>query len=1497
MVHFATLILSFVFGFVNPAASEVYYITTGPRDPSCPGRCLTLSQFATNISHLLDPNTTLIFLPGTHHLNSTVLKIANLDYFAMQSENSTAHIVCENYSSVHFNHSQCIEITNLEFIGCGENHVQSVVEFVVQDTTFKGKEYGGTALILIETTAQVVNSTFMSNRGSFRKCVLYDPDDGCYGDGFIGGAIIATNCTVDINQSEFEDNGADLGGAIFAEQNSIITMSNSAFIEHYVTFVGGVLYSNSSSITIEVSEFYGNDAIYLGAVGGAIFAFNNTIEISFSKFENNSAEDSGGAIFAVQSSIIDMNHNVFSHNSAFWGGGISSKSSAVLIKASEFHHNYADIGGVLYSSNSTFAIVKSRFHSNTGGALALYTSAVSIETSMFYDNNGGDGGVIFSANFSIDANGSTSTVGQHSCTIKIKACKFYDNWASSQGGVLESSNCAITIIGSNFTNNFSPVWSIIFAGKGSKIHHSNLLIDMNLAEYSVLYIFDSEFKEQHDSKNFTFSSNLGSLLAFSSNVTFVSYVVFANNQPAPKNYTGNFREGGAITLFQSTVFFDGTCSLEHNHADSGGAIHSIDSKIYVDGIVAISYNTASKDGGGAYLLSSELNCQQSSNFTLFGNTAGEKGGGVHAVSSTIKAASALVWPQYTGTRINFTNNSAKWGGGLSLSANAKLYILKYDGIASVDSDHKDYLTCDTNTTVLIANSAEYGGAVYVDDDSNSGSCANPKTECFFQVFGLYNLVSPGTKGIKIQSIYFSLNYASILGSTLYGGLLDRCAVSPFAEVYMYSDVSGDTNGLTYFKNVSIPTYYYVENTTDHDVPVPTNLSIASGPVQVCLCTNTTHNCIHESYIEVKKGETFTKSLLAVDQTGQPVNATIQSSLNYSDSGLAEGQLSRKIHPECTNLTFNIVSKHNSEILILYALDGPCKDAELSTAIINVYFLNCTCPIGLQVSGMNKMNCTCECHRNISQYVGKCDSDTGSLVKQPQSRVWISYINETGLTGYLIYPNCPFDYCLLTSPPIDLNQPNGADAQCAFNRSSLLCGSCQPGLSLSLGSSCCLPCPSYWPALLVAITIAAILAGIALVALLLVLNMTVAVGTLNGLIFYANVVHYANENILLSFENTNFVTVFISWLNLEVGIDTCYFPGMDTYIKTWLDLVFPTYVILLVVLVIMICSYSSKFSNLIGKKNPVATLATLILLSYAKFLEVCFKALSVGILESPDKRSSEMLWLPDATVKYLSGKHIPLFIAAVLILLVGLVYTALLFSWQCFLRLPQWRIFGWSRNPKIQTFIETYHTPYNPKHRYWTGLLLIIRIILYLIAAANVSNDPTIALTAIIFMVCCIVLLKGLIGSRLQKNVLTDLLETFFYFNILFFAIFSSYSLDSKYIHQEAITNTSVIAAIIVSLLIILCHIYTNTRVFSRVKKTRFGKMIDWLFVNRDPKPAPRLRSYSPPPDDDIHRFDELLNELDCPVNTDDYNTAPLLRPAPLEPTFSVVQVHKPNLAS
>ena len=127
----------------------------------------------------------------------------------------------------------------------------------------------------------------------------------------------------------------------------------------------------------------------------------------------------------------------------------------------------------------------------------------------------------------------------------------------------------------------------------------------------------------------------------------------------------DFQEGSAITLFQSNLYFNRACTLEYDHTKSGGAIHSTESKLYFNGNVT--NNTAARNGGGVYLSTSELNCQQNSTFLLINNTAVNKGGGLHAISSSIKATSDFT--RYTGTKINLTNNVANRGGGLSLEAN------------------------------------------------------------------------------------------------------------------------------------------------------------------------------------------------------------------------------------------------------------------------------------------------------------------------------------------------------------------------------------------------------------------------------------------------------------------------------------------------------------------------------------------------------------------------------------------------------------------------------------------------------------------------------------------------------------------------------------------------------------------------------------------------------------------------------------------------------------
>ena len=133
-------------------------------------------------------------------------------------------------------------------------------------------------------------------------------------------------------------------------------------------------------------------------------------------------------------------------------------------------------------------------------------------------------------------------------------------------------------------------------------------------------------------------------------------------------------------------------------------------------------------------------------------------------------------------------------------------------------------------------------------------------------------------------------------------------------------------------------------------------------------------------------------------------------------------------------------------------------------------------------------------------------------------------------------------------------------------------------------------------------------------------------------------------------------------------------------------------------------------------------------------------------------------------------------------------------------------------------------------------------------------------------------------------------------NILSYSTFTWYSLGKSHSNQlqEAAAYTSVMTTFTVLLIIILGHVYVYTKAFSKIKKTKLNRLINALFTDTHPNPKPRQRHYSPPPNDDIHRFDDLLEELDGPVNTEDYDALPLLELTLVEPTYSVVEVPKPQ---
>ena len=124
----------------------------------------------------------------------------------------------------------------------------------------------------------------------------------------------------------------------------------------------------------------------------------------------------------------------------------------------------------------------------------------------------------------------------------------------------------------------------------------------------------------------------------------------------------------------------------------------------------------------------------------------------------------------------------------------------------------------------------------------------------------------------------------------------------------------------------------------------------------------------------------------------------------------------------------------------------------------------------------------------------CDINT-KFIHKPRN-YWIGVaFNSNGTNDAVVHPHCPYDFCKSDSMNLNLEYP---DDQCQYNRSGTLCGNCKNSLSLTLGTSRCLHCSNIYLLLIGPLA----LAGIALIAILILYNSTVSVGTVNGLIFYA-----------------------------------------------------------------------------------------------------------------------------------------------------------------------------------------------------------------------------------------------------------------------------------------------------------------------------------------------------------------------------------------------------------
>ena len=1382
------------------SGQSTYYVTP-TTDTPCPGDpepCHTLSEYvAGQYFDNLPVNTTMEFLPGNHTLEQTI-SLTNLTWLTLHGDSSslpeiTARIACTWPARFVFTNITELHISAMAFVSCGHHNSAVVSIMLVQqsdisDCTFKNSsntindyeslqpDMRGVVLFVEHSTLTLTGNTFQNNSADIRGAQVNEHNIILR----TFGVLFAWSSALNLTENTFQNNSVHFQGGAHSEQGgdiiafggalsvvySTISLTKNTFQKNSAVFAaGGAILVLHSFVSLTKNIFQYNSAF----LGGALVVGHSTLNLSGNTFQNNSAYYVGGAL-AVQNSTLDLTGNTFQSNSAGSTGALAIVDSTLSLTGNTFQYNSAsDSGGALHAVNSTLNVTGNTFQNNTvhgralfepgsfndiilvyGGALQVLYSTLSLTKNTFQYNYASIGGVLAASILS---------------TLNLTGNTFQYNSARYYGGVLSVESSALNLIENTVQNNSAEYGGVLHVQESTVNLTGNTFQYNSANDGGTLHINASTINLTGN----TFHNNsavnsggtqyvIGSILHFKGNKFQKSYAAFGGTLHmdlssvtfTEDSFTDSYAQlGGAILATGNSTVKMYNITIENNKAQYGGGMAAFDSRLEVFENSFFENNRASY-GGGLYVHNTDFHGRA----VLTKNFATEGGGGIYASSSTFFLMGDITI---------ITNNSAMDGGGLLLSSDSKL--LFQPGIA----------------IHLISNSAKStGGAIKVEESNPLVYCITTErnifASCFFQIqqekkslaFISRRYFKAMINSLNVR-MYFDNNTAVEAGNDLYGGSVDHCTVNSF-EFNPFHPGPRAISG-------------FVFDVISEDKP-----AISSDPLYICTCRYGIVNCTSSYHLEpVFPGGTLEVPVIARGQRNVKTTAVIEVTDTSNNISINNLEYFQSIDKSCNTLKYTVHSRAigTTQEMILYA-QGPCSPTQSETNTLTVTVNIKNCPPGFQLSTNTS---TCVCAERLQRFTNTCLVDSTTVLRERNAEFWVGYDSDNESRGLILHPHCPFDYCTSEETYLAVDD---SDKQCSYNRSGLLCGRCSENLSLALGSSRCLQCSNSYLSLLAVFAFA----GIVLVLLLLVLRLTVAAGTINGLIFYANIIA-VNSAIFLQPQTTNVPTrlmanvlsVFIAWLNLDLGIETCFYNGMDAYIKTWMQFAFPLYVWALVGMVIVGSHYSGRVARIFGS-NPIAVLATLFLLSYAKLLRTAIAALSYTSLEYPNN-SQIAVWLYDGNIRYLSSKHIPLFTATMVCLIfLFLPYTMLLIFSQWLQAKSELKIFSRINSRYVKPFLDAYHAPYANKHRYWTGLMLLLRLVLFLISAVNALGDPSVNLLAIASITAAILTLPTILGSRIYKTCSLGLLETSFILNLTILAVATLYTRLTGG-NQNATTFTSV----------------------------------------------------------------------------------------------------------